>query len=100
MATEARPLGALLYDINHPVQALMLRPVIQSLESRRYTSHVFARDKDVTLGLLERFSIRASTLAKRRRGRLGSALELVFREAGLLRKARAIRPRAIIGTSV
>lgn len=100
MGTEGQNPGPLFYDINHPVQALMLRPVIRELESRGHTSHVFARDKDVTLGLLERFGISASTLAARRRGRVGSLVELISREAGLLKRALALRPRAIIGTSV
>jgi predicted glycosyltransferase len=100
MATEGRRPGLLFYDINHPVQALMLRPVIEEFERLGHVSRVFARDKDVTLALLERFGIPASTLAKRRRGRLGALIELAAREARLLRMAVSERPQAIIGTSV
>ena len=90
----------LFFDVNHPVQALMLRPVIEAFEKQGYTSRIFARDKDVTLGLLERFGLKAETLALRRRGRLGAAIELVAREARMLRRALTDRPLAIIGTSV
>ena len=100
MGGEGRTGGPLFFDINHPVQALMLRPVIERLEHKGYASRVFARDKDVTLGLLERFGIKASTLAERRRGRLGATIELVAREARLVRLALAQRPQAIIGTTV
>ena len=100
MGTEGRGVRPLFFDINHPVQALMLRPVIERFDRMGYTSRVFARDKDVTLGLLERFGIHATTLAERRRGRLGAAIELVAREGRLLRLALRHRPQAIIGTSV
>lgn len=100
MGTEGPGRRLLFFDINHPVQVLMLRPVIGRLQTLGYESRVFARDKDVTLGLLERFGLPAQTLAERRRGRLGSAIELVTREARLLSRALAERPKAIIGTSV
>ena len=100
MRTEARTPGLLYFDINHPVQALMLRPVIRALIDAGHTTRVFARDKDVTLGLLDRFGLEATTLAKRRRGRLGSAIELVARESRLLRLALKERPQALLGTSV
>ena len=100
MGSKSRAPGPLFYDISHPVQALMLRPVIEQLRERGHTPRVFARDKDVTLGLLDRFGIQATTLSARRRGRLGALVELFAREARLLRLALAERPEAIIGTSV
>jgi predicted glycosyltransferase len=90
----------LFVDINHPVQALVFRPVIERLAAAGYSCRVFARDKDVTLGLLDRFGIQARTLGMRRRGRLGALIELMTREARLLRLALAERPEAILGTSV
>ena len=99
MVTEG-PAGPLFFDINHPVQALMLRPVIEQLGSRGFSSRVFARDKDVTMSLLQRFGIPATTLAERRRGKVGAMIELVARESRMLRLARAERPAAIIGTTV
>lgn len=100
MLAEGGRRRPLFFDIYHPVQALMLEPVIRELEGRGHETRVFARDKDVTLGLLEGFGIRPSILAKRRRGRVGSVVELVAREARMLRQALALRPAAIIGTSV
>ena len=100
MRTEAHTPGLLYFDINHPVQAWMLRPVIEALTEAGHTARVFARDKDVTLGLLDRFGLKATTLAKRRRGQLGSAIELIARESRLLRLALKERPQAILGTSV
>ncbi|MEO8358543.1 MAG: hypothetical protein ABI672_00815 [Vicinamibacteria bacterium] len=92
--------GPLFFDINHPVQALMFRPVIEEFRARGRMCRVFARDKDVTLGLLDRFGIKAELLAARRRGWFGAAIELLAREQGLLRRALRDRPLAIIGTTV
>jgi hypothetical protein len=97
-STPARPV--IFYDISHPVQALMLHPVIRELERKGFAPRVFGRDKDVCLDLLRGFGLEATTLATRRWGRLGAALELVTRELRMLRLARAERPVAIIGTSV
>lgn len=96
--TARRP--AIFWDISHPVQALMLHPVIREMERRGFTPRIFGRDKDVCLSLLRGFGLEATTLATRRWGRPGAALELVTRELRMLRLARAERPVAIIGTSV
>ena len=100
MRTSDGASSPLYFDIYHPVQALMFRPVIDEFMARGRTCHVFARDKDVTLGLFERFGIKAEVLTARRRGFLGNAIELVVRESRLLRRALRDRPLAIIGTSV
>jgi predicted glycosyltransferase len=100
MGIEGLQTRPLFFDINHPVQALMLRPVIEALRERGHRPRIFARDKDVTLGLLGRFGLPATTLTRRRHGRLGALVELISREARLLQKALAERPQAIIGTSV
>src|SRR5438045_2585676 len=90
----------LLFDINHPVQAHMVRPVVEWLAASGATSRVVARDKDVTLRLLEGFGLPATVLAPARTGRVGAARELVAREWALLRLARRERPHAIVGTTV
>lgn len=100
MATRRQASNCLFVDVNHPVQALMFRPVIEGLTSAGYSCRVFARDKDVTLRLLAGFGIQTFTLGARRRGRLGAAIELLTRETRLLRLALAERPDAILGTSV
>jgi predicted glycosyltransferase len=47
----------LLFDINHPVQAHLFRPVIAACQARGHACRVVARDKDVTLALLDAFGI-------------------------------------------
>ncbi len=89
----------LLFDINHPVQAHLFRPVIEACQARGHESRVVARDKDVTLELLDSFRIPYEVLAPPGRGRLGFLRELVQREARMTARARRFRPHVIIGTS-
>jgi uncharacterized protein len=90
----------LLFDVNHPVQVHLLRPVLQHFAARGDECRVVARDKDVTLDLLRRYGIEAETLTTVGRGRFGSVRELLVREWRLLRLARRFRPALIVGTSV
>jgi uncharacterized protein len=89
----------LLFDINHPVQAHLFRPVIEACRSRGHECRVVARDKDVTLELLDTFGIAYEVLAPSGRGRLSFLRELVQREAVMTVRARRFRPHLIIGTS-
>jgi hypothetical protein len=90
----------LLFDINHPVQVHLLRPVIAHFAAGGHEWRMVARDKDVTLRLLACYGIAYTAPARPGRGVLGLARELVQREWRVLRLARAFRPRLIVGTSV
>ncbi len=90
----------LLFDVNHPVQVHLLRPVIAHFRAQGHDLRVVARDKDVTLRLLAHYGIECLTPARPGHGRLGLLRELVQREWRVLRLARALRPRLIVGTSV
>jgi predicted glycosyltransferase len=90
----------LLFDVNHPVQAHVFRPVVDALRARGDQCLLVARDKDVTLALLERFGMPAQALAPIGRGPAGWLRELLTREARLLGLARRTRPDLIVGTTV
>ena len=87
----------LLFDVNHPVQAHLLRPVVAHFQARGDECLLVARDKDVTLRLLRGFGLEAEVLAAVGRGRLGALRELVQREWRLRALARAFRPAVIAG---
>jgi predicted glycosyltransferase len=90
----------LLFDINHPVQAHVFRPVVEALQAKGDECTLVARDKDVTLRLLERFGLPARVLAPVGRGPAGWLRELALREARMVRLARSWRPRLVVGTTV
>lgn len=89
----------LLFDINHPVQVHLFRPVVEACRARGHEVRVIARDKDVTLPLLAHFGIETEVLTAPGRGVLGFVRELVVREARMAARARRFRPDLIVGTS-
>lgn len=89
----------LLLDVNHPVQVHLLKHPIAELTRRGHECHVVARDKDVTLSLLDRLGIAYRVLAPVGRGTGGRLRELAQRELKLLGLARDLRPHLIVGTS-
>jgi predicted glycosyltransferase len=89
----------LLFDISHPVQVHLFRPVIEACRAAGHEVRVIARDKDVTLPLLRHFGIEAEVLAPTGRGLFGFVRELVVREARMASRARRFRPDLIVGTS-
>ena len=94
-----RSLRRLLFDINHPVQVHLLRHAIRRLADEGHECAVVARDKDVTLRLLDHYRIPCRILAPVGRGTLGRLRELVQREVRMLALARDLRPGLIVGTS-
>lgn len=88
-----------LIDLNHPAHAHLFRHVYSGLQARGHECRVTARDKDVTLRLLQAWGIPCEVLAPLGRSLPARALELLRREARFLRLARELRPALITGTS-
>ena len=87
-------------DVSHPALAHVFAHVVRALEGRGHTCAVVARDKDVTLALLDAYGVPYRVLTRTGRGHLGRAAELVVREARLVAHGRRFRPHVITGTSV
>jgi predicted glycosyltransferase len=88
-----------LIDLNHPAHAHLFRHVFFGLVARGHECRVTARDKDVTLRLLEAWGIPYAVLAPLGRTLPARVVELLRREARFLAVARAFRPHLITGTS-
>ncbi|WP_433623728.1 DUF354 domain-containing protein [Halomicrococcus sp. NG-SE-24] len=78
--------------IQHPAHVHFYRPIVAELKRRGHDVHVFARDKDVALDLLDRYGIDHTVLA----GKADSLAELatvqLTYEYRLFREARRIDP--------
>jgi predicted glycosyltransferase len=95
--TEA-PLRILI-DLNHPAHAHLFRYVFFGLQARGHECQVTARDKDVTLRLLDAWGIPHRVLVPLGRNLVSRGVELVHRELCFLGLARRFRPHLIMGTS-
>jgi predicted glycosyltransferase len=89
-----------LIDVSHPALAHVFGHVIPAFHARGHETLVVARDKDVTLALLDAYGIARQVLAPAARTQRGRLRELLVREARLLALGRRFRPHLITGTSV
>lgn len=87
----------ILLDLLHPAHVHVFRNLRDEMIERGHEVVVTARDKDLTLALLDRYGIEAEVLSTQGRGRLGLARELVARSALLRRVARRERPDVLAG---
>lgn len=81
---------SVLIDISHPAHVHFFRPLAQALIADGVRVHIVARDKDVTVRLLEASGLPFEVLPMGRldAGRLSAAAELVRRSWALRRKIR------------
>jgi len=85
------PCMRILFDIVHPAHVHFFKNMIPVLEARGHTTHVLARDKEVTCRLLDDLGIPYESVGRpSRRGRIGQLKELVERNATLVRMIRRL----------
>ncbi len=73
----------ILFDINHPAHVHLFRNAIKELEKRGDRIIIVARDKDVTVRLLDYYGFRYHLLSKASKGLVQLALELLIRQIKL-----------------
>ncbi|WP_435154489.1 DUF354 domain-containing protein [Haladaptatus sp. DFWS20] len=78
--------------IQHPAHVHFFRHVIASLETDGHDVHVFARDKDIAIDLLDQYDIEHTVLAGKANSLTGLARVQATYEARLLHEAMRIRP--------
>jgi predicted glycosyltransferase len=84
-----------LVDIGHPGHVHFYKHVIWHLEREGHQVLISARDKDVTLALLDHYGFAYQTLSGIGRGRWGLLREFLQREWALLRLIRAFDPDVV-----
>jgi len=90
----------ILVDIGHPAHVHLFRNAIHIWQSHGHRVTITAREKDVTLALLDAYGFTYDVVSKARRGTLGLAIEMVEHDLGVLKAAVRDRSQLLIGTSV
>lgn len=86
-----------VFDISHPAHVHFFRHIVQGLEGHGHATWVVARDKDVTLDLLDAYGIAHKSVGTSgRKGRLKQIAELVGRDIALWRIARRFGADVIV----
>lgn len=86
-----------LIDILHPAHVHVFKNLWTELVTAGDEVLITAREKDVTVELLEAYAIPHMTLSSQRFGRVGLARELVERTTSLRRVAKRFRPDVMLG---
>ena len=89
----------ILIDLIHPAHVHFFRNAIGEFKARGHEVAVTAREKDVTIELLERFGIAFTKLSRAGVGRGGLFCELIARDIRLLRFCRQFKPDVLTGIS-
>jgi len=86
----------ILVDVTHPAHVHFFRPAMRIWQEKGYKLIVVARDKDVTLPLLDHYGFDYTVLSKARSGLAGLALELLEHESRLLKLIRREKPDILL----
>ncbi len=74
----------ILFDINHPAHVHLFRIAINRLTQKGHSIFITARDKEVTLELLQHYGLTYTLLTKAGKGLLGLAGELLLKQLKLI----------------
>jgi hypothetical protein len=85
-----------LFDIVHPAHVHFYKHLYRRLVAEGSTCEVVARDKDVTLALLDAYGIPYTSHGRPRPGLVRQGAELLARDAVLWRAARRLRPDVVL----
>jgi uncharacterized protein len=86
-----------LFDIVHPAHVHFFKYLHADLAASGHETLVVARQKDVTLALLDEYEIPYTSVGESgRKGRAGQARELINRDLTLYRLARRFRPDLVL----
>jgi uncharacterized protein len=87
----------ILIDIGHPGHVHFFKHAVWELQKRGHQIFFSARDKDVTISLLEYYKFDHRTLSKIGTGQLGLYREFIQREIALTRLMIKYRPDVVTG---
>jgi predicted glycosyltransferase len=87
----------LLFDVLHPAHVLFFRPLADHVRAEGGEVLFTAREKDVTLQLLEAYDLPHEVLTQIGGGPLGLAREMAVRTAKLIQRVRSFKPDLLLG---
>src|SRR5688500_771349 len=89
------------FYLGHPAHYHMLKHVIRAMQENGHTTDLLIKKKDILEELLDRSGLKYANIlpVSRTGGRTSMALQLVKREARMLRFAIRNRPDIMVGTS-
>lgn len=87
----------IIFDIVHPADVLFFKRPVEICRARGDDVLLVSREKDVAIPLIEAFGFPHECVSRQSAGLLGLGLEMLRRDAALLKVARRFRPDVMIG---
>lgn len=87
----------LIIDIGHPAHVHFFRNTIRKLESDGHEVKITARNKEVTLSLLNLYNFEYENLGENRKGLLNKAIGMLSIDNKLYKIAKKFKPQLLIG---
>jgi predicted glycosyltransferase len=86
----------ILVDISHPAHIHFFKHAIRLWQAHDHQIKIVARDKDITLRLLDDYKYSYQSLSKARKGLLGLSIELIEHEFKIIQIAGKFRPDVML----
>ena len=87
----------ILFEIGHPAHVHFFKNAIWNLENRGHKILIVARDKDITLDLLNAYKLDYKLIGKNYSGLINKALELIKMDYVLLKIVKIFKPDIFVG---
>ena len=82
----------ILVDIGHPAHVHLFKNFIWLLEKKGHTICITARDKEITLLLLDRYNFKYSIISRFKKGIVHIGKEMIFKDFNLLKIIKSQKP--------
>jgi len=87
----------ILFEVSHPAHVHFFKNAIWNLENRGHKILIVARDKDITLDLLNAYKLDYKLIGKNYSGLVNKALELIKMDYVLLKIVKTFKPDIFVG---
>lgn len=94
---ERRDKLRVLVDVGHPAHVHFFKNMIWNLEEKGHEVKITARDKEISLDLLDAYGFRYENLGKSRRGLVNKAFGMVTIDYNLYKITRRFKPDILTG---
>ena len=86
----------ILFEVGHPAHVHHFKHVIWDLQKRGHTVKIIARDKEMTLYLLDVYDFKYEKIGKNVPNIVGKAIDLLRTDMRSLKIARRFNPDAVV----
>jgi predicted glycosyltransferase len=89
-----------LVFVNHPAHVHLFKNMVRRLQERGHVVKIFAREKDITCYLLEKYGFEYTTVGRSHKSLTGKVYELISTDFRCYRLARKFNPDVVVDIGI